>query len=178
MKFIVMNLFMFHAQHIQTTPMHPPTLSVGDLPVALESQNMKDKSVHGHLSGHSLQGTSGEHNRSTSFSRPGGAEEGEDVESGEVLILETNPAYACQSGTFIADTNASIDDTHEPSSAVSMGVRDSEHSGNDEIGSALTAVQGMNVGARRPNDEAGVRVSGVDESTVDIDANDVYDVVL
>lgn len=150
------------------------------MPVVLdpESQNIKDKSVqcHGHLSGQSLQGTSGEHTRSTSFSRPGGAEEGEDPESGEGLLLETNPAY--QSGTFIADTNGNNNDTHEPSSAFSMGVRDSGYSGNDEIGAVLTAVQEMDVGAPQPNDEADARVSGVNESTVDIDANDIYDVVL
>ena len=171
-------------------------LCVGDSPGVCKSQNTKDNGVHAHLFGHAPEGTHEDHIRSTNLPRPGSEEEGVDLQSGERLLLETNPAY--QSGAFIAETDANNAGTQEPSSASPTVVRGSGCGGN-EIGASLVVGQEATVGAPpptvgasppnvdapslfvgvpTPNNEAGMRVSGTNENTTDQSANDIYDVVV
>ena len=164
-------------------------LCVGDSPGVCKSQNTKDNGVHAHLFGRAPEGTHEDHIRSTSLPRPGSEEEGVDLQSGESLLLETNPAY--QSGVFIAETDANNAGTQEPSCASSMVVRGSGCGGN-ETGAPLVVGQEATVGASppnvnasslfvrvpTPNNEAGVRVSGTNENTTDQSANDIYDIVV
>ena len=164
-------------------------LCVGDSPGVCKSQNTKDNGVHTHLSGRAPEGTHEDHIRSTSLPRPGSEEEGVDLQSGERLLLETNPAY--QSGAFIAETDANNTGTQEPFSASPTVVRGSGCGGN-EIGAPLVVGQEATVGASppnvdapslfvgvpTPNNEAGMRVSGTNENTTDQSANDIYDIVV
>ena len=180
---------------------------IGDSPGVCKSQNTKDNGVHTHLFGHAPGGTHEDHIRSTSLPRPGSEEEGVDLQSGERLLLETNPAY--QSGAFIAETDANNAGTQEPSSASPTVVRGSGCGGN-EIGAPLVVVTvgaappnvgaappnvgapppnvgaappnvdapSLCVGVPTPNDEAGMRVSGTNENTTNQHADDIYDVVV
>ena len=165
-------------------------LCVGDSPGVCKNQNTKDNGVHAHLFGRAPEGTHEDHIRSTSLHRPGSEEEGVDLQSGERLLLETNPAY--QSGAFIAETaDANNAGTLEPSSASPTVVRGSGCGGN-EIGAPLVVGQEATVGASppnvdvpslfvgvpTPNNEAGMRVSGTNENTTDQHADDIYDVVV
>ena len=182
-------------------------LCVGDSPGVCKNQNTKDNGVHAHLFGRAPEGTHEDHIRSTSLPRPGSEEEGVDLQSGERLLLETNPAY--QSGAFIAETDANNTGTQEPFSASPTVVRGSGCGGN-EIGAPLVVVTvgaappnvgaappnvgapppnvgaappnvdapSLCVGVPTPNDEAGMRVSGTNENTTNQHADDIYDVVV
>ena len=183
-------------------------LCVGDSPGVCKNQNTKDNGVHAHLFGRAPEGMHEDHIRSTSLHRPGSEEEGVDLQSGERLLLETNPAY--QSGAFIAETaDANNAGTLEPSSASPTVVHGSGCGGN-EIGAPLVVVTvgaappnvgaappnvgapppnvgapppnvdapSLCVGVPTPNNEAGMRVSGTNENTTDQHADDIYDVVV
>ena len=123
-------------------------LCIGDSPGVGKSQNTKDNGAHTHLSGHAPEGTHEDHIGSTSLSRLGSEEGGVDLQSGERLLLETNPAY--QSGAFIAETDANNAGTQEPSSASSTVVCGSGCGGN-EIGAPLVVFQEPTLGAPSPN---------------------------